>query len=161
MVKAKLHLTIISVLVLAFFALLILSTSNANISTQYEFIEELEVDDYSDLDYVRIGEVRISNTGILSSRVDLEKLVVCQISDTFGDRNYPINYQGKQTVRGKVELFSYDYYQRRVDVSAGEELVLDITVSPHSISRGDIGRFNAYNATVPFYVYEMGDDENQ
>jgi hypothetical protein len=161
MVKAKSHIVIIIVLVAAFFVLLILSTSNSKITENYSFVDTIQINSFSDLDYVKIGDVTIENNGLLSSRIDLKDYIVCHISDYSAERFYEVQYRGASTVRGKAELFSYNYYQKRLDVSSGEKIELDISITPYSISKYMIEQENLYNTTLPFYLFEINNENDR
>jgi len=75
-----------------------------------------------------------------------------------GSNSYLVDYIGKTTK-------SYNMFGSsntiNLDISTGEKIELDmvITNSIYSIKR-DIEEYNLYNKTIPFYLFEMSQEDN-
>lgn len=155
----KNHLIALAVLLIMFFALLIFSTTNANVSINYNFKEEIELTTLPEYNNrVNIGEVTINNNGFLPSKIKLKTYVLCFISEEKEDITYQLDIVGRTT--SSENIFPPNYYSRFVEVSGNENLTLEIIpqIYPYNI-RTLINENNFNNKTVEMHIFEVEEAE--
>ncbi len=153
------HLIIILVLGIVFFALLFMSTGQNNVIQTYDFKDEIVLNyipAYNDFgDRTIVGTLKLENTGLLPSKVKLKRYVLCQISDTYGDRTYMIDYKGKVTNSYSDMIFGSGN-SLSAEVSSKEVAEFEMVPQLYYYSiRDDIVNYGLNNHTLPFYLFEV------
>lgn len=144
--KSKKILYSITVLIIIFFALLILSSS-INVDTKYSYLDDITTT--SDYSYDNtIGELTLKNNGILPARVELKSIRGCLFENDLGSNELYITYRG-----GMISYLN-GYREYKYDLSSGEEKKVDITVEylpRKAISKKD----EVFNETTTLYLFEI------
>lgn len=100
------HITLLSILVFVFFALMFLSTSTKNIEIKYQFLDQVKIkeNNYN----VKVGEVYIKNSGFLSSKINLDLYKGCIFDEESLNYQYgfDLNYPGVQTTYNDFNGYS-------------------------------------------------------
>ena len=157
--KSVKHLVIIGVLAIIFFGILVISTATVNVDENYNFDSNIEISSLDNYNAeFKVGSINIQNNGFFPARVELKRFVVCQISDYFGDQTYQVNYQGRTTYTNRDEFFS-GTRKEVVDISAGDERILDIVPSVNSYTlKQMVKKYDLNGRTLPFYVFELEEE---
>lgn len=157
MKKANIHIIAITALVLVFFAILFLATGNGQVNQNYTFKDQIEINTLPDYNtHLKIGSINIENNGIFPAKIKLKKYVICQLSDTYGDKTYKINYRGGSQISGSKEFISYNYNTKYVEISSNDKIELEMSpqFDKYDIKR-TIDTYELNEATLPFYIFEV------
>jgi hypothetical protein len=157
--KPKIHLIILFVLVLVFFGIIVLATTTRNIITNYSFEDEVVYSGKSNLNN-KIGEVVVSNDGVLSSRVRLKSIRACTFNETIGARDIDIEYVGAQT------SYFNNLREFKVDVSPKDEVTLKIKFNyfpvPITVTSKELDEIdNEVSQIYELYLFEVDRSENK
>lgn len=144
--KLKKILYSIAVLVIIFFALLILSSS-ANVEVKYSYQDEVTITNEYSYDN-KIGELNLKNNGILPARIQLKSIRGCLFESEFGDNELFITY------RGAMISYFNGYREYKYDISSGEEKKVDIIVEylPRKVIDN---KDEIINQTTTLYLFEV------
>ena len=154
----KLHLIIISVLLIVFFIILLLSTLDSNLETNYKFSDNVNISSEKS-SQIKIGEVTIKNSGLLTTRASLNNYVGCNFeSDSSYRRGYEVEYTGARTVSGKTDIFSYSRYNNKIDISRGDEVKLNIYLKAYSLFP-DKENYNSNDKQKKIHIYLQNGEE--
>lgn len=155
--KPTSSLIIIAILTIIFFSLVILSYGNTNVDINYDFVDELIVDEYPNSNNrLTIGEINIQNNAILPKKIRLKKFVACQLSYVFGDNTYNLNYAGSSKEYNKEFLFN-GMSSEYIEISSKESVSLEIYPEIYDY-KNNIDRYDLTGKALPFYIFEIPED---
>lgn len=152
--NSKNHIIIISILIILFFSLLFLSTSEKGISQTITFKEEIIIDSLYNNNF-EIGNLIISNTDIFPKKILFDEYIVCQISKDTETRTYRTNYIGSKSNTNYLNPFSY--YSNSIDISSNDKVDLKIVLDYFNDYqlREDINKYDLNNKTIKFYIFKV------
>lgn len=165
--KKPLYIGALIVLFAVFFVILFFGGSQVGVDINYDINKDnVKVTTFKTNDYygdfnVKIGEVKVTNSGILPKKVELDKFVLCQISDYYGNSGYEVVYKGKVSEENLDKFASYSYEKiNYVEVSSGEEINLDLSPSVSQYKLESMVReYKAQSGNFTFYLFKVDKGE--
>lgn len=136
----------IAVLVIIFFALLILSSS-VNVDTKYSYVDEIQTKNEYEYEN-KIGEITLTNNGILPARVELKSLRGCLFESIQYPSDIYISY------RGAFSSYYDGYRKYSYDISSGDEEKIDINLEyfPRKLNPQ---KEEIQNQNMTLYLFEV------
>lgn len=151
------HLFVLVILILIFFAIIGVATMTNNVDIQYTFEDEIVYGVEGGKYNYKLGEVVITNNGYLSSRVELKKITGCFFDNEDYEDDVFLTYSNGQ------KYYYNDIRAYKVDVNSGENMnvKLQLDYLPLGINRkGDINITK--NATYyDLYLFEIPESMNR
>ncbi len=111
------HITLLVLLLVGFFGLMFLSTSNRSIETSYDFSKEIEV---TSINYnsIKIGELSVKNSGLIASKIPLQSYKGCIFETAEYNYGFDVGYAGSTTNYNDFTGYSPKQF---VEVGGNEE----------------------------------------
>jgi len=155
--KIKINLKIITIIILSIIGLTLmyLSTTNKNIDIKYEFYKQVnsttDIYNYN----LKIGEIKITNNGIMPVKTYLKKFIGCINKTT----NY-LEYT--QSNKDYSQVFSYSNGKPYIEISKGETKTLSIISTNIPVKYDFEGKPMEKDINYPqtIYVFETMDEED-
>lgn len=146
------HISLLVILVLVFFGLMFLSTTNKNLETKYTFFDEVKINEnnYN----VKIGELYVKNTGRIASKISVDSYKGCIFDDSTLDYQYgfDISYAGSTT-----NYNDFTNSQRQsIEVGSKDEKTFGMTLNgfyPYQTKFDDKGVPVTSNTTKNYNLY--------
>ncbi len=147
------QLFIIGFLSIIFFILMFLSVSNSDIYKKFEFNDIINIKTLNDLNNYNLGTLEIKNNGILTSRVKINKLVMC--SDILGEETFNLGYFGEKINRNYGD-FNLGY-QEYIDINSDEKLNFQIKLDYYDqySFTNKILKSKTFIFETSVYIYEL------
>ena len=123
----------------------------------YNFEEEITLNSLPNFENnLVIGNVLLKNDGFLPVKIQLKNYLLCQISEEYGDKTYPLNYKGK-TKLDYANIFGGYGRTNSVEISSDDSLELELISSRFDYYNfgSNIIKYDLNGNTLPFYLFEM------
>ncbi len=145
----KIYIIGLVLLVALFLALIALSTAFKNVSENYTFEENVNINEVTQSS--KIGEVTLRNDGVITSKINLKPYLGCVFLDDM-EYDFYLDYVGAN------DVYYGGYRQAYVELSVNEEKKLNIvmnSIRPYLLEKGNEPVFPEQ---VALEIYEA--DEN-
>lgn len=145
------HIYILAILLVAFFAILIMSTSLDPTNDSYDFKDEITLNSLSE---ILIGSVISTNEAIFPKKVKLKNLIGCVYEGDYSERELYIDYRGQQLNYGGYSGVTYE-------LSSNSNKKLDIYLNYLELEYKDLsGSYKDLPKEFDLYIFENGEDES-
>lgn len=160
MSKEKLNIQygVLGILGVIFLTLLVASTSNSSLTSEFLIKDKLELNVIPDYNSpVEVATLKITNNALLPKKQNLDEYVLCNFDKDFGTQTINLEFVGKVTSEYN-DIFS-SRYEKSVEVSSGEtqELGLIIDYLPFRYDERSGKELELEDTTL--YLIKVNQDE--